>query len=97
MCDRTDRPHNIFIQLGANIGIMGIVLYVSFLGIIFINLLKKIKYIDPIIMCFVFMSIGYIVSSMFGNSMFYTTPYYMVSLGVIMSVYFFRRDEVNDR
>ena len=97
MCDRTDRPHNIFIQLGANIGIMGIVLYVSFLGIIFINLLKKIKYIDPIIMCFAFMSIGYIVSSMFGNSMFYTTPYYMVSLGVIMSVYFFRRDEVNDR
>lgn len=96
-CELTDRPHNIFIQLGANIGIMGIVLYVAFLGIIFINLLKKFKYIDPIIMCFAFMSIGYIVSSMFGNSMFYTSPYYMVSLGVIMSVYFFRRDEVNDR
>ena len=48
-------------------------------------------------MCFVFICIGYITSSMFGNSMFYTSPYYMISLGIIFSVYFMERTKVNDR
>lgn len=90
-CELTDRPHNMFIQVGANTGIMGLLSYISFLFITFISILKNLKKVDKYVMCFVFMSIGYISSSMFGNSMFYTTPYYMTSLGVIFSVYFKER------
>ena len=86
-----------FIQVGANTGIMGLVLYILFLSITFINILKKLKFIDKNVMCFVFICIGYITSSMFGNSMFYTSPYYMISLGIIFSVYFMERTKVNDR
>lgn len=96
-CEITDRPHNMFIQVGANTGIMGLILYILFLSITFINILKKLKFIDKNVMCFVFICIGYITSSMFGNSMFYTSPYYMISLGIIFSVYFMERTKVNDR
>ena len=97
MCDRTDRPHNIFIQLGATTGIVGLLLYVTFLEIIFINIIIKYKKVDKLIMIFVFMSISYIISLFFGNSMFYTSPYYMISLGIIFSIYFIERTKVNDR
>lgn len=96
MCDSTDRPHNIFIQLGATTGIVGLLLYIIFLSITFINVLMKHKIIDKEIMIFVFMSISYIISLFFGNSMFYTTPYYMTSLGVIFSIYFKERKKAND-
>lgn len=97
MCDRTDRPHNIFIQLGATTGVVGLLLYVTFLGILFINIIIKYKKVDKLIMIFVFMSISYIISLFFGNSMFYTSPYYMISLGIIFSIYFMERTKVNDR
>lgn len=97
MCDSTDRPHNIFIQIGATTGIFGLLLYVVFLGIVFINIIIKYKEINKEIMIFVFMSISYIISLFFGNSMFYTTPYYMISLGVIFSIYYMERKKINDR
>lgn len=97
MCDSTDRPHNIFIQIGATIGIVGLLLYVSFLSIIFVNIIIKYKFINKEIMIFVFMTISYLISLFFGNSMFYTTPYYMISLGVIFSVYYIERNKLNDR
>ena len=71
MCDRTDRPHNIFIQLGATTGIVGLLLYVTFLEIIFINIIIKYKKVDKLIMIFVFMSISYIISLFFGYNFEY--------------------------
>lgn len=97
MCDSTDRPHNIFIQIGATTGIVGLILYVSFLSIVFVNIIIKYKLINKEIMIFVFMTISYLISLFFGNSMFYTTPYYMISLGVIFSVYYIERNKLNDR
>ncbi|MFA7055896.1 MAG: O-antigen ligase family protein [Acholeplasmataceae bacterium] len=81
-----DRPHNEFIQIAATTGIIGLLLYVSALGFHFLDffkLKKKITYDHIGILMIVF---GYLVSSFFGNSMFYTTPFFIMILGISKSM-----------
>ena len=79
-----DRPHNLIIQLLTTSGIPGCVFYLLALGIIIIRGLKNIDMNNTILVACLFTVIAYLVSSMFGNSMYYTSPFFYIILGVLM-------------
>lgn len=85
ICDKNDRPHNTFIQIGANTGVIGLVMYMSSLIYIFITGLQLSKKLDKMVICCFFVALSYLISSCFGNSMYYTSPYYLFILGIISS------------
>lgn len=84
-----DRPHNIFIQFMAFTGIPGMLLYMIFIYTIIKRGFHKIKKLEGINLLAFFMVICYLTSSMVGNSMFYTSPYYFIFLGILMSNLFY--------
>jgi len=79
-----DRPHNLLIQLATTSGIIGLVSYISAIGIILIRGLKRSKIENSIHIISFFVVIAYLISSMFGNSMYYTSPYFFIFLGFLM-------------
>ena len=92
--DKVDqsRPHNILIQFGVFTGIPGIIIYILFIGTILIRNLKKIKVLDDISILSLFIVTCYLMSSMFGNSMFYTSPYFFIFLGIICKNAFYKKE-----
>lgn len=78
-----DRPHNVILQISSFIGIPGAIVYIIFIGYIAIIGLKYIgkdKYFTSIY----FTGMCYFISSIFGNSMYYTSPYFMILLGLLI-------------
>ena len=75
-----DRPHNEFIQMGASSGIITLSIYILFLALIIIKGLKQ----DNINILLSITVIGYLGSSFFGNTMFYTTPYFYLIIGSLV-------------
>lgn len=77
-----ERPHNIFIQIAATLGIPFMIMYIALLSLIYsknLKIRKKIKDSSLICIC---ITVAYLISSFFGNSMYYTTPYYVIFLGM---------------
>lgn len=79
-----DRPHNLLIYLACVSGIPGMVLYVTAVGIIVIRGIKKIFNNERQGIIYLIVVITYLISSMFGNSMYYTSPYFFIFLGSLM-------------
>ena len=79
-----DRPHNLILQLLTTSGLPGCILYMSAVGIILIRGLKNIDMKNDLLVVCLFTSIVYLISSMFGNSMYYTSPYFYIILGFLM-------------
>ena len=75
-----DRPDNELIQYGIFLGIPGLAFYLISLIWLFVNQWKKINDLDTITIVAAGCVIGYLISSLFGNSMFYTTPYFFMIL-----------------
>ena len=86
------RPHNILIHFGIFTGIPGIILYVSFILSILFRNLRKLKKLDYINIFSLFIVICYFISSMFGNSMFYTSPYFFIFLGIVCKNAFYKKE-----
>ena len=80
-----DRPHNLLIQLATTSGLPGLILYISAIGVILVRSFKKIKMENQLHVISMFSVIAYLISAMFGNSMYYTSPYYFILLGMLMS------------
>lgn len=80
-----DRPHNIFIQTAAYTGIPGLLMYISVYVIGAIRLLKARKTISNVVKSASFIVVGYMMSAFFGNSMFYTSPYFLLIFGICCS------------
>ena len=79
---KTDRPHNEIIQFSASLGFPAAILYLIALGIHFIQFFRNRKRLS-VTMYGVIVAVGtYFVSSMFGNTMYYTTPFYAIMLGI---------------
>lgn len=77
-----DRPHNELIQIGASIGVIGLLIYMAALAFHFCEFLR-LKNKLPFYTIGLFMVVfGYLVSTLFGNSMFYTTPFFMIIFGI---------------
>ena len=79
----TARPHNEYIQIAASIGIPGLIFYLSFLGLLIFRLIINVKKVSNFEMGILFIIITYLISSFFGVSVFYTTPYLYLFLGLL--------------
>ncbi|MEA4973467.1 MAG: O-antigen ligase family protein [Candidatus Metalachnospira sp.] len=77
-----DRPHNEILQFAASLGIPAAVFYISGLVCLLLMLIKKFKRISMEVLCSYCVIGSYLVSSMFGNTMFYTSPFYFMLLGL---------------
>ena len=78
-----DRPHNLIIQLLTTSGIPGLTLYICSIGLIIIRGFKRLKNDNILYEVLVFTIIAYLISAMFGNSMYYTSPYFFILLGIL--------------
>ena len=93
--DFNDRPHNSIIQVAAFIGIPGAIIYFSFIMYIAISNLIIMKKDDTNIMIYA-SAMCYFLSSLLGNSMYYTSPYFMILLGLLIGFYRFKNKEKCD-
>ena len=78
----TDRPENEYIQYMVFMGIPGLVMYMSALISMMICQLKKIKKMELITIASAGCALAYAAGACFGNSMYYTTPYFYMFLGM---------------
>lgn len=78
----TDRPHNEFLQFAASLGVPALLFYISALSMHFIEFLKKRKVVKLTAIGLFCTVVAYLVSSFFGNTMYYTTPFFMMILGM---------------
>lgn len=79
-----DRPHNLIIQQATTSGIIGVVTYFFAIGIILISGLKFLRIENSIHVIAIGSVFAYLISAMFGNSMYYTSPYFFIFLGLLM-------------
>lgn len=78
-----DRPHNEYIQHVAFFGIPAGVMYVSALITMFIYCIRRIKKFDIVMLTLGGVIFAYCISAFFGNTMYYTTPYFFSFLGLM--------------
>ena len=83
--NHSDRPHNIILQVSSFIGIPGAFVYLTFILYLAIVNLKKINKSFIYFLIYV-VSMCYFISSNFGNSMYYTSPYFMILLGFLIGM-----------
>lgn len=77
-----DRPHNEFLQFAACLGIPALIYYLSALIVLFKDFYNKIKQVTLTEIGLICAIVAYLTSSMFGNTMYYTTPFFAMILGV---------------
>lgn len=83
-----DTPHNLILNLAATTGYPGMILYVGGLIVLIIQGLKKIKKnnndLENLV---VFLIIDHFISSMFGVTIYYVIPYFIIFLGMAVDLY----------
>ena len=78
-----DRPHNEYIQCALFMGIPGTVFYITGLIFLFVYCIKNRKQLPSYAIISGITVFAYCISAFFGNSMFYTTPYFFMMLGML--------------
>ena len=79
------RTHNLILQLAGTTGIFGVLFYMVAVIAIFFKVVRNYKKWGLIEYITIPTFIAYMVSSMFGNSAFYTSPYFMIILGMMIA------------
>lgn len=77
-----DRPHNEYLQHAAFMGVPALIFYLAALISLLADRIKRVRKLPvPVIIagCAV---IAYAVSAFFGNTMYYTAPFYFILLGM---------------
>lgn len=77
-----DRPHNELIQFAASLGLPALIFYLSALISLLISFIKKRWLTTLTGIGFFAMIAAYLFSSLLGNTMFYTTPFFLILLGL---------------
>lgn len=77
------RSHNLVLQLAATTGIVGMLLYVVGVAAIWIRKLKYLREWNIYECLGMFVTVSYIISSLVGNSGFYTSGYFYIFFGFI--------------
>jgi O-antigen ligase len=80
-----DRPHNEFIQIAASLGIPALLFYIAALFRHFSILALNRNNLNTTIITLNSIIVAYLISSLFGNTMFYTSPFYFMFLGMTVS------------
>lgn len=76
------RTHNEYLQYAAFFGIPAALVYVAGVMCVFLNGLKNKMKLDICTIAAITAAFGYLVSAFFGNTMYYTTPYLFILLGL---------------
>ena len=82
--DSEGRSHSLLFQLAGTTGVPGAVLYFLGIGWIFISNLKNMKKWDAFSYTGMAVIVSYIISSMTGNSGFYTSGYFYIFVGFVV-------------
>ena len=77
-----DRPHNEFLQYAAFFGIPAAICYIGAVSSVFVSYLRHRFEVSPCTIAALTAAFGYLVSSCFGNTMFYTAPLFFIVLGM---------------
>jgi len=77
------RTHNLILEQATNIGIIGMIIYMYIILSIIIKKIIIFNKIDNLTFLALLTTIGYLASSMFGNSTFYISPYFYIFLGIL--------------
>ncbi len=77
-----NRPHNEFIEHAASIGIPGVLLYISTLFLYLKSFIKKRKKISILGFGLLSVIIAYLVSSLFGVTMYNVIPFFFMFFGI---------------
>ena len=81
-------PHNELLQYAEFFGIPAMLLYLSAVVVIIVTILKHSgKFSKMTLVCFC-VSIGYLIGSLFGVAIYYTTPFIYIFLGLTYAEYF---------
>lgn len=80
-----DRPHNELLQIGASLGVPAMIFYLSALGLGFFQIFRNLKKMSKTEIIAVGAVGGYLVSAMFGNTMYYTYPYFLIFLAIALT------------
>ena len=82
----SDRPHNEFLQYAMFFGIPAAVIYVSGVMSVFVKAFCRRAKLDSTSSACLVAAFAYLVSSFFGNTMYYTAPLFFIFLGIGSSV-----------
>ncbi|MCH5204968.1 MAG: O-antigen ligase family protein [Oscillospiraceae bacterium] len=77
-----NRPHNEFLQYAVFFGIPAAIAYICGVFSVFTNGLKNKFNLDGYAVAALVAAFAYLVSSVFGNTMYYTAPYLFILLGL---------------
>lgn len=78
-----DRPHNEYIQHTVFYGIPAGGMYLAALMAMFVYCIRRINKLDIVILTLGGVILSYCISAFFGNTMYYTSPYFFIFLGVL--------------
>lgn len=78
-----DRAHNELIQMSASLGIPALAFYLVMLFVLLIRFFKYFQEIDYFTLGIYCCLGGYLISSFFGNTTFYVTPFYFLVLSIL--------------
>ena len=81
-----NRPHNEYIQMAAFHGIPALCMYLGSLVSLFLYCMKNLKNLPKELIIIGGMIFSYCVSAFFGNTMYYTTPYFYLFFGILSGV-----------
>ena len=76
-----DRPHNEYLQYAAFYGIPALILYLGANISVFRKAYRQRMKLRPMTVIALVAASGYLISAFFGNTMYYTAPYFFVVLG----------------
>lgn len=80
--DGNNRPHNEFLQYAAFYGIPAALIYVSALVSIYFRACRRLSKLPAVAVAALLAGVAYLISSCFGNTMFYTAPFLFILLGL---------------
>lgn len=89
------KPHNLVLDMSLNSGILGMLAYFSLIGLLIIDAVKRRNSLDDYEMMSLIIVVSYLISSMFGNSTFYVSPYFYIFLGIMSVNYRGKKDELS--
>ena len=81
-----NRPHNEFLQYAAFFGIPCAISYICGLLSLFIRACKERSSMSKYEIVCLIAAFGYLVSSFFGNTMYYTAPFFFIFLGLSFGI-----------
>jgi len=93
----TDKPHNLYLQIGVNQGLIALIAFLFLNNYAFWKFFKQIdfkfeKRLDQIFLMLDAALFGYLMTSLFNDSVVSVAPIYWAMLGIFLSILVSRKD-----